>query len=107
MNEKIRMRSRRKGCYRTPEQPGENPLRDAQARLDAAARAAYGMADDVDPLAFLLELNLACAGKEKPGKKVTPPGLPLPNNEQNELVTGDCIQASRLCDNNHRRCDEK
>ena len=65
--------------YRTLEQPGDNPLRDAHARLDAAVRAAYGMAEDVDPLAFLLELNLACAAKEKAGEKITPPGLPLPS----------------------------
>jgi hypothetical protein len=29
--------------YRTLEEPGANPLRDAQARLDEAVRAAYGM----------------------------------------------------------------
>jgi hypothetical protein len=80
--------------YRTLEQPGDNSLRDAHARLDAAVRAAYGMADDVDPLAFLLELNLACAAKEKAGEKITPPGLPLPDEEQARFVTVDCIQPS-------------
>jgi hypothetical protein len=55
--------------YRTLEQPGDDPLREAHARLDAAIRAAYGMARDVDPLAFLLELNFACGAKEKPVKK--------------------------------------
>ncbi len=29
--------------YRTLDEPGRNPLRDAQAELDAAVRAAYGM----------------------------------------------------------------
>ncbi|MFN2507428.1 MAG: hypothetical protein ABR589_01495 [Chthoniobacterales bacterium] len=82
--------------YRTLEQPGDNPLRDAHARLDAAVRAAYGMPDDADPLAFLLELNLACAAKEKAGEKITPPGLPLPAEEQAEFVTDDCIQPPRL-----------
>src|SRR6184192_3545309 len=82
--------------YRTLEHPGDNPLRDAHARLDAAVRAAYGMADDADPLAFLLELNLACAAKEKAGEKITPPGLPLPSNEQQKFVSQDCIQAPGL-----------
>jgi len=78
--------------YRTLEQPGDNPLRDEHARLDAAVRAAYGMAEDADPLTFLLELNLACAAKEKAGKKITPPGLPLPPEEQKQFVTRDCIE---------------
>jgi SAM-dependent methyltransferase len=51
--------------YRTLEQPGDNPLRDAHARLDAAVRAAYGMPEDADPLGFVLELNLATAAKRK------------------------------------------
>jgi N-6 DNA Methylase len=82
--------------YRTLEQPGDNPLRDAHARLDATVRAAYGMPADADPLAFLLELNLACAAKEKAGEKITPPGLPLPSNEHQEFVSEDCIQAPGL-----------
>jgi hypothetical protein len=32
------------------------------------------MAEDVDPLKFLLELNLAFAAKEKPAKKSRSPG---------------------------------
>src|SRR5947207_2775080 len=82
--------------YRTLEQPGDNPLREAHARLDAAVRAAYGMADDVDPLAFLLELNLACAAKEKAGKKITPPGLPLPKKEHAQFITDDCIDPPKI-----------
>jgi len=81
-----------RGLYRTLEQPGDNPLRDAHARLDTAVRTAYGMAEDADPLAFLLELNLACAVKEKAGEKLTPPGLQLPAKEQATFVTDDCIQ---------------
>jgi hypothetical protein len=55
--------------YRTLEQPGDNPLREAHARLDGVVRVAYGMAEDADPLALLLELNLACAAKKKPARK--------------------------------------
>ena len=61
----------------------------AQTRM----MAAYGMPDAADPLAFLLELNLACAAKEKAGEKITPPGLPLPREEQQQFVTEDCIAA--------------
>jgi hypothetical protein len=78
--------------YRTLEQPGDNPLRGAHARLDEAVRAAYGMSDEADPLAFLLDLNLACAAKEKAGEKITPPGLPLLPGEHQAFVTEDCIQ---------------
>ena len=49
-------------------------------------------AEDVDPLAFLLELNLACAAKEKAGEKITAPGLPLPADEQKQFLSDDCIQ---------------
>jgi hypothetical protein len=66
------------------------------ARLDAAVRAAYGMPADVDLLTFLLELNLACAAKEKAGEKITPPGLPPPLTEHAEFVTDDCIEAPMI-----------
>jgi hypothetical protein len=71
-------------------------LRDAHARLDAAVRAAYDMPDDADPLAFLLELNLACAAKEKAGEKITPPGLPLPEKDRSAFITGDSIQPPNI-----------
>jgi SAM-dependent methyltransferase len=81
--------------YRMLEQPGDNPLRDAHAKLDAAVRAAYGMPDDADPLAFLLDLNIACAAKEKTGEKITPPGLPLAEKEQAAFITKDCIEVTK------------
>jgi len=82
--------------YRTLEQPGDNPLREAHSRLDATVRAAYGMRDDADPLAFLLELNLACAAKEKAGGRITPPGLPLPTEERAQFIAGDCIAPPKI-----------
>lgn len=78
--------------YRTLEQPGNNPLRDAHARLDAAVRAAYDMPEDAAPLAFLLELNLALAAKERVDEKITRPGLLLPPDEQADFVSEDCVQ---------------
>ena len=77
--------------YRTLDEPGSNPLRDAHAKLDAAVRAAYAMPKDADILAFLLHLNQSCAAKEAAGEKITPPGLPLPEEEHAAFVTSDCI----------------
>ncbi len=82
--------------YRTLEDPGENPLRSAHARLDDAVRAAYGMPKDADILQFLLDLNLALAAKEKAGEPITPPGLPLPQSEHARFVTEDCIKADLI-----------
>ena len=80
--------------YRTLDEPGDNPLRTAHARLDTAVRAAYGMPKTADPLAFLLALNLELAGKEKAGDTITSPGLPLPEKDRATFVTEDCIQVA-------------
>ncbi len=77
--------------YRKSELPGENPLRDAHAQLDTAVRVAYGTPEDADPLTFLLELNLACAAKEKAGAKIKPPGLQFITDDRAAFVTADCI----------------
>jgi hypothetical protein len=77
--------------YRTLEEPGANPLREAHTRLDTAVRAAYTMPKDADPLAFLLTLNLTVAAKENSGEPITPPGVPLPHPEQPAFITDDCI----------------
>jgi hypothetical protein len=53
------------------------------------------MPADADPLTFLLELNLACAAKEKAGETIRPPGLPLPTKEHADFLTADCIQLPR------------
>ena len=79
--------------YRTLETPGANRLRDAHAALDSAVRAAYGMKEQEDPLAFLLRLNLELADKEAKGQLITPPGLPAVVPAAQEFVSQDCIQA--------------
>ena len=93
-----------RALYRTLDEPGDNPLRTAQARLDTAVRTAYGMkavavagVNDPghnDPLAFLLTLNLTLAAKEKAGESITPPGLPLPEAERAAFITADCIEVT-------------
>ena len=67
--------------YRTLETPGTNRL-----------RAAYGMKDTADPLAFLLHLNLALAEKEARGELIDAPGLPASLSKSTDLVTSDCLQ---------------
>ncbi len=79
--------------YRSLETPGANRLRDAQAALDTAVRAAYGMKEQEDPLAFLLRLNLQLAEKEREGETVTPPGLPAAVQNLAHFVSADCIAA--------------
>jgi hypothetical protein len=78
--------------YRTLETPGTNRLRAAQAALDSGVRAAYGMKDTADPLAFLLHLNLALAEKEARGELIDAPGLPASLSKSTDLVTSDCLQ---------------
>jgi SAM-dependent methyltransferase len=78
--------------YRTLEEPGANPLREAHDQLDSAVREAYAMPANADPLAFLLALNLTLARKEEVNEKITPPGLPLPKSERVRFTTQDCIQ---------------
>ena len=78
--------------YRTLETPGANRLRDAHAALDSAVRAAYGMNEGEDTLAFLLKLNLALAAKESAGESITPPGLPASTPHPGDFVTADSIQ---------------
>ena len=77
--------------YRTLETPGANRLRDAHAALDSAVRAAYGMRQDEDPLAFLLRLNLELADNEAKGQSITPPGLAVASKEASEFTSSDCI----------------
>jgi SAM-dependent methyltransferase len=78
--------------YRALETPGTNRLRDAQAALDSAVRAAYGMKDTEDTLAFLLRLNLKLAQAESAGYPITPPGLPGSYPKPQELLTDDCMR---------------
>ncbi|MEP6820842.1 MAG: hypothetical protein ABI946_00670 [Chthoniobacterales bacterium] len=80
-----------RALYRTLDEPGDNPLRTAQARLDTAVRAAYGMPAKADTLAFLLKSNLACAAKEKAGEKIIAPGLPLPPDKHAAFITDDGV----------------
>jgi type II restriction/modification system DNA methylase subunit YeeA len=78
--------------YRTLELPGQNPLKTAHEKLDAAVRAAYGMKAKDDPLAFLLALNGELADREASMKPIIGPGLPPAVKDAAGFITGDCIR---------------
>ena len=73
------------------ELPGAHSLKDAQVKLDAAVRAAYGMGESEDPLAFLLELNHEVCAAERAGEPVQAPGLPMVVKDPKSFITSDCI----------------
>lgn len=91
MRHKLSLRA----MYASMEEPGKHPLKQAQAALDTAVRAAYGMKPRQDPLAFLLDLNRACAEREASKQTIVGPGLP-PGVSAKGLVTKDAVQAPKL-----------
>ena len=82
-----------RAVYRTLELPGENPLKDAHAALDAAVLDAYGFSPKKDLLAQLLALNLEVAQRIDASQPVTAPGVPADYPDPSRLVTDDCIRA--------------
>ena len=73
--------------------PGNNPLKEAHAALDAAVLTAYDFSPKKDLLAQLLALNLEVARREQAGEPVTAPGIPPGYPDPARLVTEDCIRA--------------
>lgn len=79
--------------HQAAEVPGPHPLKDAQAALDEAVRAAYGMPSDQDVTEFLLELNKLVAEDEAAGHQVQGPGLPRGLDPKDPRWTSDdCIE---------------
>lgn len=78
--------------YRTLDLPGQNLLKAAHEKLDAAVRAAYGMKAKDDPLAFLLALNATLADSEASMRPVVGPGLPPTVKEAASFISADCIK---------------
>jgi SAM-dependent methyltransferase len=81
-----------RAVYRMLELPGDNPLKDAHAALDAAVLDAYGFSSDDDLLTQLLDLNLLVAERIERGESVTAPGIPPDYPKPKELITDDCIR---------------
>ncbi|MDB5438125.1 MAG: modification methyltransferase-related protein [Caulobacteraceae bacterium] len=90
---KVKHRKSLRDIYRTLDLPGEQPLKTAQAKLDAAVRKAYAMPNKADPLTFLLNLNLELAQQEDDGISIQGPGLPSVVTSRAGLVTKDAISA--------------
>jgi SAM-dependent methyltransferase len=82
--------------YRTMELPGDNPLKEAHAQLDAAVRSAYGMSPRSNVLEFLFLLNQNVAEREASMQRVIGPGLPPFVADPKEFLTGDCIEPPPL-----------
>ncbi|MCU0972350.1 MAG: hypothetical protein MUF80_00085 [Burkholderiales bacterium] len=82
-----------RALYRTVDNPGQNPLKDAHAVLDAAVLAAYGFSAKRDLLAQLLDLNMRVADAIDRGQRVVPPGIPPAYADQSKLITDDCLGA--------------
>lgn len=80
-----------RALYRTMELPGKNPLRDAQANLDAAVLRAFGFSAKKDILQQLLELNGEVAERINLAHPVTAPGIPAGYPNPAALVTKDCL----------------
>jgi hypothetical protein len=77
--------------YRTLDEPGENPLRDAHDALDRSVRETYGMRKKDDPLEFLLTLNLKLFKAESKGKSIIGPGLHPTVKDPSPFLSDDCV----------------
>ena len=82
-----------RALYQAAEVSGPHPLKDAQAALDDAVRAAYGMPADLEATEFLLELNRLVAEDEAEGREVQGPGVPRGLDPRDARWTSDdCIE---------------
>lgn len=85
-----------RALHQAAEVPGPHPLKDAQAALDDAVRAAYTMPADQEATEFLLELNKLVAEDEVAGHQVQGPGLPRGMNAMDpRWMSDDCIEPPR------------
>jgi len=78
--------------YQLTELPGKNPIKTAQAQLDAAVRLAYGMGAKSDSLSFLLALNTEIALLEGKGTAVQGPGVPSGIKNADHLISKDRME---------------
>ena len=82
-----------RALYKNIELPGNHPLKDAHAVLDAAVFAAYGFKPKGDVLGQLLELNVKIAANLAAAMVVTGPGIPRGYPAPKTLVT--CLKDCR------------
>lgn len=86
-----KMKGGLRGLYRTLDLPGQNPLKDAHAALDASVCDAYGFKAKKDLLAQILDLNLIVTARIKKGEDVMAPGVPKNYRTPDSLISSDCI----------------
>ena len=97
-----------RALYQAAEVSGPHPLKDAQATLDEAVRAAYGMPADQDATEFLLELNNLVAEDEAGGRTVQGPGLPAGLDPPIRGGRATTASSRRVCEGGERgRIDRK
>jgi hypothetical protein len=83
--------------HQAAEVEGSHPLKDAQAALDEAVAAAYGIPASREITEFLLELNLCLAEDEAEGHSVQGPGLPAGFDPKDpRWFSEDCIKPPPL-----------
>ena len=80
-----------RGLYRVMEESPNNPVSEAQNKLDKAVLSAYGVKGKVNILSFLLELNIAIFDLEEDGKPILGPGLPSNYIGLADVYSSDCI----------------
>lgn len=77
--------------YKLAEETPLNDVSKAQAKLDACVFAAYGIKQNDDILAFLLDLNLDLAEREAKEQEIVGPGLLSSVADPHGFMTADCI----------------
>jgi hypothetical protein len=88
-----------RALHQAAEVAGPHPLKNAQAALDDAVRAAYAMPADQEATEFLLELNKLVAEDEAAGHPVQGPGVPRGIDPKDpRLMSTDCIEPPPLQD---------
>lgn len=76
--------------YRSLEDPGVHPLKDAQIKLDKAVASCYGFTIGADYLESLLRLNFKLCEQEALDNDISGPGLPSTFNTS-DFTTADCL----------------
>lgn len=91
-----------RALYQAATVAGPHQLNDAQAALDQAVRAAYGIPDNQESTEFLLELNRLVAEDEAEGRSIQGPGVPTGLDARDPRLTSeDCIQPLHSASRDH------
>ena len=81
-----------RNLYRSLENPGKHPLKEAHKELNNAVIESYGVKKKEDLLEILFDLNLQLAKDEKDGRSIIGPGLHPKAKEK--FISKDCVSVS-------------